>query len=231
LWIVAKTRAGERGSPVADDVNSDEMAAFIDRLARALGETPQAQIARKAGVSTSVMTRYMNGSEPSLFRAARLAEALGVSLQWLATGQGQPNAAAGGFASVPIYDVRLAAGAASFSDGAQKIGDMPIDYELLRSMGRSNAEGLAAMVFEGDSMEPTIADGARGVIDTKDTRLREGIFAFRMGDELRAKRLHRWADGVEIISDNPRYDPERLSGHQLDQFAIIGRVLLAVTLI
>jgi len=209
----------------------DIVTAFVDRLARALGETSQAQIARKAGVSTSVMTRYLNGSEPGLFRAARLAEALGVSLQWLATGQGQPNAAAGGFQAVPIYDVRLAAGAASFSDGAQKVGDMPIDMELLRSMGRANADGLASLKAEGDSMEPTITDGARVVVDTKDTRLREGIFAFRLGDELRVKRLHRWADGVEILSDNPRYDSERLTGHQLDQFAIIGRVLLAVTLI
>ena len=73
-------------------------------------------------------------------------------------------------------------------------------------------------------MEPTIPDGARVLLDLKDNRLREGIFGFRLDDELRVKRLRRINEGVEIISDNPRYEPERLVGHDLDRFAVIGRV-------
>lgn len=79
-------------------------------------------------------------------------------------------------------------------------------------------------------MEPLISDGARVLADTTDTRLREGVFAFRMGDELRVKRLRRLgADAVEVISDNPRYDPETLSGEALDHFAILGRIRWTAT--
>ncbi len=73
-------------------------------------------------------------------------------------------------------------------------------------------------------MYPTIPDGARVLLDLRDTRLREGIFGFRLDDELRIKRLRRVSEGVEILSDNPRYEPELLVGHDLERFAVIGRV-------
>jgi phage repressor protein C with HTH and peptisase S24 domain len=197
---------------------------FATRLSDALGKLPQSVVAKRARVSTSVMSKYMAGSEPGLFKAARLARELGVSLNWLATGQGKPNAESLGFVSVPIYDVRLAAGAASFTEGAKVIGEAPIDSQLLRQLGRSNAEGLGMVEAEGDSMFPTIPDGARVLLDLKDTRLRDGIFGFRYDHELRVKRLRRTAEGVEILSDNPRYPPERLEGQGMELFSIIGRV-------
>lgn len=218
---------------MSDELDRQMTAAFVERLADALGGLglSQAAAAKRARISTTVMSQYLRGSEPSLFRAARLAEVLGVSLQWLATGEGVPNAKAGGYHSIPVYDVRLAAGTASFSDAARVIGEMPIDTDMLRRMGVSSADGLAAVEAEGDSMETLISDGARVVMDLRDTRLREGIFAFRLGDELRIKRLRRLSDGIEIISENPRYDPERLTGDKLDHFAIIGRVRLAVSVL
>lgn len=201
----------------------DNSSAFADRLEAALGNVSQAIVAKRADVSTSVLSKYLQGAEPSLFRAARLAKALGVSLEWLATGDGEPNGAIRGYVDVPIRDVRLAAGAASFAEGARVIGHMPFDIELLRSIGRPEGDGLTVVEAEGDSMAPLIPDGARVLIDLKDTRMREAVFAFRVGDELRIKRLRRVIDGIEIISENPRYEAELLGGDRLDQFAIIGR--------
>lgn len=201
----------------------DNSSAFADRLEAALGSVSQAIVAKRADVSTSVLSKYLQGAEPSLFRAARLAKALGVSLEWLATGDGEPNGAIRGYVDVPIRDVRLAAGAASFAEGARVIGHMPFDIELLRSIGRPDGDGLTVVEAEGDSMAPLIPDGARVLIDLKDTRMREAVFAFRVGDELRIKRLRRVIDGIEIISENPRYEAELLGGDRLDQFAIIGR--------
>jgi phage repressor protein C with HTH and peptisase S24 domain len=218
---------------VNEESTRDNLSPFVDRLQQALvwAGVSQAALAKRAGVSTSVMTKYLQGSEPGLFRAARLADVLGVSLHWLATGEGPPNAEAVGFFSVPLFDVQLAAGAANFSDGAQQLGEMPLDRDLLSRLGRSNADGLAAVVADGDSMEPLIRDGARILIDLRDCRLREGIFSFRMGDELRVKRLRRLAEGIEVLSENPRYEPERLAGDKLRDFAIIGRVLMTVTVL
>ena len=204
---------------------------FAERLQAAIGTTPQAVVAKRAQVSTSVLHKYLRGSEPGVSSAVRLAKALGVNLIWLATGEGSPNAEAGGHVGIPIYDVRLAAGAASFVEAAPVIGEMPFDRELLRGFGRASAEGLAVVEADGDSMEPLIADGARVVLDLRDTRLREGVFGFRLGDELRIKRLRRTVEGVEIISDNSRYEPELLTGHLTEQFAVIGRALWAGSLL
>lgn len=214
-----------------EDVNDDEFAeAFADRLRAAIGSTPQAVVAKRSRISSSAFSRLFQGREPGLFKAARIAKETGVSLEWLATGQGSPNAATSGHIDVPILDVRLAAGHASITDASQQIGAMPFDHGLLRSLGRTSGDGLVVLTAEGDSMEPLIADGARVLADTLDTRLREGIFAFRLGDELRVKRLRRrGTEAVEVLSENPRYDPELLEGHDLDQFAILGRVLWAAT--
>lgn len=197
---------------------------FAERLDVALGRHEKGVIARRARIAPSTLTKYLSGTaEPGGFKAARLAESLGVSVTWLLTGKGLPNAEAAGYVGVPIYDVRLAAGAATFADGARVIGEAPFDLALLRQLGRPTGEGLGVFESDGDSMVPTIPDGARVLVDLKDNRLREGVFAFRFGDELRIKRLRRVAEGVEIMSDNPRYAAEILQGPDLDQFAVIGR--------
>lgn len=208
------------------DSEEDVFAArgFAERLEAALGRQEKGVIARRSRIAPSTLTKYLSGTaEPGAFKAARLAESLGVSVTWLLSGKGLPNAEAAGYVGVPIYDVRLAAGAASFAEGAQVIGEAPFDYALLRQLGRQSAEGLGVVECDGDSMEPTIPDGSRVLLDLKDTRLREGIFGFRIDDELRIKRLRRTGDGVEIISDNPRYPPELLRGSDLERFAVIGR--------
>lgn len=206
-------------------LNRDVTTGFDVRLREAIGPVPDAVIAKRADIPTSTLSRILKGQEPKLPEAVRLARATGSDLIWLATGRGSPNAAAGGFVSVPIYDVRLAAGVASFADAAEQIGDMPFDLGLLRDLGRTNADGLAVLQGEGDSMWPTIQDGARVLVDLKNTRLREGIFAFRTGDELRVKRLRRLVDGIEIRSDNDRYPPEVLYGDAADELTIIGSVI------
>lgn len=214
-----------------EDEDRGNLSAFVDRLHAAMGDTAQAVVAKRARISTSVMSRYLQGgAEPGLFKAARIAQALGVNLEWLAHGIGQPSAASGGHIAVPVLDVKLAAGTARITDRARRIGEMPFDRELLRSIGKSSGEGLAVLVAEGDSMEPLISDGARVLVDTLDDRLREGVFAFRIGDELRVKRLRRLGvDAVEVLSENPHYHAETLSGRVLGEFAILGRVLLTVS--
>ena len=178
-------------------------------------------------MSLSGFNQLLKGrSEPGAFKLARIAKVLGVSLEWLATGAGRPNNSPSGYVDIPRLDVRLAAGAGSITDLAQQIGVVPMSREMLLTMGRTNAEGLRFVDAEGDSMEPLISDESLILVDTNDTRIREGVFAFRLGDELRVKRLRRiGVEGIEVISDNPRYDPEVLQGHALEHFAILGRAL------
>ncbi|WP_167544794.1 XRE family transcriptional regulator [Brevundimonas vesicularis] len=212
---------------VVDDDIAGPYSDFADRLRAAMGAVPQTLVAKRADMSLSGFNQLLKGrSEPGAFKLARIAKVLGVSLEWLATGDGKPNSGPFGYVDIPLLDVRLAAGAGSITDLAKQIGVVPMTREMLQIMGMANAEGLRFVMAEGDSMEPLISDESSVLVDIRDTRLREGVFAFRLGDELRIKRLRRLGvDGVEVISENPRYEPEVLQGHDLEQFAILGRAL------
>lgn len=212
---------------MVDDDIAGPYSDFADRLRAAMGAVPQTLVAKRADMSLSGFNQLLKGrSEPGAFKLARIAKVLGVSLEWLATGDGKPNSGPFGYVDIPLLDVRLAAGAGSITDLAKQIGVVPMTREMLQIMGMANAEGLRFVMAEGDSMEPLISDESSVLVDIRDTRLREGVFAFRLGDELRIKRLRRLGvDGVEVISENPRYEPEVLQGHDLEQFAILGRAL------
>lgn len=213
-------------STVNDDHEWEATSEFGVRLREAMGGMSDTTLSKRADVPTSTLSRIMKGTAPSLANAVRLSQAVGADLIWLATGRGVPNGAAGGYIDVPIYDVRLAAGVAQFAEAAEQIGAMPFDRGMLRDLGRTSADGLGVFIGEGDSMFPTITDGARVLADLKDTRIRDGVFAFRTGDELRIKRLRRLMDGIEIRSDNEKlYPPELLTGDAADELVVIGRIL------
>jgi phage repressor protein C with HTH and peptisase S24 domain len=207
----------------------EQLHARIDYAVQKLGGSVKAAL--KTSIPKSTLNRWAQEDGPDIpsqgLRA--LAEASGISVSWLVTGHGSPDASVRGFFEVPLYDVRLAAGVAKFADAARVVAMVPMDAELLRQIGRVNAEGLGWVESDGDSMAPTVPDGSRVLLDLHDTRLREGVFGFRFENALRVKRLQRKGDAIEVISDNPRYMTETLEGEALAQFQVIGRAKLGVT--
>ena len=183
----------------------------------------------------SVLHKYLNppaNLSPSLEVVARIAKATSTTIDWLATGVGETPTVDSDLLKVPIYGVSFAAGNGSLFNGANRVGEMPFDRAYLRSMGFTSTEGLGIVTASGDSMEPLISDDAPVLICHKDTRLREGIFAFRLGDTLRIKRLrHHGLNGVEAISVNPLYEPEVIEGELLNHFQILGRAHWSGTLL
>jgi phage repressor protein C with HTH and peptisase S24 domain len=212
-------------------VVDDHLHARVDFCVQRLGG--QIKAAMITGISKSTLHRWSQpgGPDVGVSGVVALAQAAKVSVDWLVTGRGSPDAAAAGYQAVPLFDVRLAAGVAAFAEAARVVADIPIDADLLRQLGRTNTEGLGFMTSDGDSMWPTIPDEARVLLDLRDTRIREGIFGFRLGNELRVKRLRRLVDGIEIISDNEHYPVERLDSERLDQFQVIGRALYVGTIL
>lgn len=90
-----------------------------------------------------------------------------------------------------------------------------------------------SMYVKGDSMEPTIPDGSVVVIDISDKRIRSGsIYAVKVDDELRLKRLHKLPGGVvRVESDNPapRYKAFEVGGETAKGFKVIGRAVNLTT--
>ena len=78
----------------------------------------------------------------------------------------------------------------------------------------------------GDSMHPTVSDRDYVMVDMNDTLHRDGIFAIALGNQARIKRLQHTFSGTNIVSDNQdTYQQETLTGNQVNELQIIGRVI------
>ncbi|SBW09288.1 hypothetical protein KL86APRO_12560 [uncultured Alphaproteobacteria bacterium] len=72
---------------MTEDLKPDD--GFAERLRLAMGgETESAFAARCPDISRPLLRKYLAGSEPGLSKVVLLAAALGVSVEWLATGRG-----------------------------------------------------------------------------------------------------------------------------------------------
>jgi phage repressor protein C with HTH and peptisase S24 domain len=127
---------------------------------------------------------------------------------------------------VPFFsEVELAAG-----NGFTNIADITnhyIRFDLPTLNGAGvRSDKVACCKVSGDSMEPVLPDGATVAIDTSQQQIIDGrMYAINHGGMLRVKYLYRQPfGGVKIRSANPDYEDELLSGEQVHDIRIIGRV-------
>lgn len=203
---------------------------FSSRLEDLLREKSlsQADLCRLTGESTSTISGYVRGLRmPSAATAIAIADALGVTVPYLILGRGNgPEPLHAGLNWIPFTDMRLSAGPGAYDTADFDNRKLSFSDEELAELGKSSIHGLKAFRASGDSMQPTIPDAGIVLVDELDIRLREGIFAFRLGDDLRIKRLRPVGiGGIEARSDNPLYPPEVFDGDQREHFKIIGRVI------
>ena len=206
--------------------------AFTRRLAQVVDEAGgQNALARKTGLAHSGIARLVKGGEPTLSTLKSIATASGRSLLWLIAGEvDSPTMDAPSDASdtvyLPILDVVSAAGVGRNNDGEAVLTHLPFPRALLRRLGVA-PNRAKAIRSGGDSMEPTIADGALVIVNEGARELLDGrVYALRAADGLRLKRVQRAMDGsVMLISDNrDRYPVERLSAPEAAEVDVIGRV-------
>lgn len=69
---------------------------FGKRLKRAIGSRSVLSFAKECGLSDSLVRKYLAGSLPGLDKAVTMARVAKVSLEWLATGEGDPDQGAAG---------------------------------------------------------------------------------------------------------------------------------------
>lgn len=137
---------------------------------------------------------------------------------------------------VQKLDIRAAAGAGAINDYEKIEAAFDFPEWAIKKLGVVRGS-LRILRAHGDSMEPTIAGGALLLLEEREdiTPPRKGrrnprlapndIFCFRLGGELRIKRIHLAKEGFMLLSDNPEYDPEFVRGTDRDGFKIIGRVV------
>lgn len=219
-----------------------------------LGKT-QHQFALQIGVSYRAYSRYENeGGEIPASALEHLAR-LGVSINWLLTGEGEiftsasaerPQGIGGlsdvnangpllealdqmGYVHLPHYNVDAAAGNGSISEVGQPVRTVGFSREWLHREHSANPADLILMNAKGDSGYDRIKDGDLLLIDTSEPKLRSGnqIYAFVHEGLLFVKRLERRLDGGLIVSsdNSDLFKPEHLSAERAKDLNIIGRVI------
>jgi phage repressor protein C with HTH and peptisase S24 domain len=215
---------------------------FSERLRSALRGRSGSWLAEKIGLKAQSVNAWLRAeSGPSLMNARDAAIALGVSVQWLATGEGLPSEGKPSdqidpdfdqdFALIPRYEVNLSAGPGLVPDH-EHVEERLAFSRVWLSRNQINPAHAGLVRVRGDSMAPTLPDGALALVNTAEARLdREGVYAFSRDGEAFVKRLVPVAIGpggtptsIVIISDGGTVPPEMISGPALGDLRIVGRV-------
>ena len=218
---------------------------FVTRLEKVIGNEPLRAFARRADMTDGGLRRYLyEGTIPPVDRALKLAQAGGVSFEWLVFGMGEQakshhvssndliadqSAAyqSGEFTTIPAYQVFASAGHGATITDEPLAEPMAFRSDWLRREGFDPAK-MAVIRAKGDSMEPTINDGDVILIRLKNGEPpRDGLYVLHLSDGLFVKRLQFDLGGVRIISDNPLYKSRDLSKEELAELDLVGRVVWA----
>lgn len=85
-----------------------------------------------------------------------------------------------------------------------------------------------ALQIHGDSMEPRMREGDVVIVrQQNDAESGDIVIAMVNGDDATCKRLRKYRDGIELISNNPSYEPMFFSNEEIisKPVKIIGKVV------
>src|ERR1019366_9215396 len=100
-------------------------------------------------------------------------------------------------------------------------------HDWIRAAFHIKPADLALEIAVGESIKPTIQDGALLLVDPTDrTFTNFGIYVLEiLGDRL-VKRVQRKLDGsLVLISDNATYEPDQVPPARAKDVTVIGRVV------
>lgn len=106
------------------------------------------------------------------------------------------------------------------------IEDIIDTEEITEELARTGE--FFGLKIKGNSMAPTICDGDIVIVRQQDdAESGDTIIATINGDEATCKRLRKYKDGIELISNNPAYDPFDFSNKDILEkpVKIIGKVV------
>lgn len=204
---------------------------YVELLQRMLEDTKQEALAKELGSTQPTLSRWLKGQEPRGLSIERIKEA--AARRGLIGSNAFPNTASergdvqnllihagmgnGGALSVEVdakgqvTDPASTDGYWSFPDGIR---------DRWRNMGATYA-----LPVVGDSMAPTLPDGAVVFVDTSHkVPSPADLYAVDYGDGLMVKRVELipQTENVRIISDNDRYQTYELARETVNVF---GRIV------
>lgn len=197
-----------------------------------------ADLAKRADVKMSFLYDVISGksANPSTIKLARVADVLGVNLNYLAGHKNNPAGSYSQHARRSDTDEYVSIPRVSIDESHLPGSIISKDYEAesyhfrkswIKDHLQAAESDLRMLYVRGDSMEPTLCNDDLILIDTgKKQPTPPGIFLLFDGFGLVAKRLEMidapLHKRIRIISDNPQYQSYERG---MEETLIIGRVV------
>lgn len=208
-------------------------------------------LSEKTKIPRRTLENYISGeSEPNVSRLTLIAKVSGVSVAWLATGEGVPDAGTVNeyalhdvaeqeafkydykdlpFRYIPLINMSASAGDGTVVTEEKSAALLAFDKEYLWKKWSVHTGDLFCMEVSGESMSPTLENGELLICshDVKDIDHVDGIYIIRMEGSILVKRVQRLpGERLRISSDNESYKPYEVNLDDGLDFAILGKVML-----
>lgn len=180
----------------------------------------QEELAQKLGLQKSAIAKYENGRVENIKRSviADMANILECSPSYLMGWDEPPHSRKGVVINVLG---RVAAGIP-----LEAIEDIIDTEEISEEMAKTGE--FFGLQIDGDSMEPRMQKGDVVIVRKQDdAESGDIVIAMINGDDATCKRLRKYRDGIELISNNPSYEPMFFSNEEImsKPVKIIGKVV------
>ena len=130
--------------------------------------------------------------------------------------------------NLPFYAISASAGGGALVEVEEQANLISFEPEWLNKEIGVNANDVFLMLVDGDSMYPTLKNGAMIMVNKHFNGLSDGIYVMRHEQNLLVKRLQMLPNGIiKVKSDNNLYEPWEINKENLDgtDIEIIGRVV------
>lgn len=217
---------------------------FADRLNAAMKESghTQASLAEAVGMAQPSVWKLTQGITKNTRKLYEIARVLGVSPDWLSTGEGgmrdapqfkmprEEIVAQTDSYRVDVLDVQASAGDGYLvsTEFVETIRAIEYTNEQAKALfGPRPADTVKVITVRGDSMEGTIEPGDQIFVDLSVTHFDgDGVYVFVFGKTMHVKRLQMQKHRLAVLSDNHRYKEWFIEESDEGEFHIMAKVLL-----
>lgn len=153
---------------------SSDRAAFIERLRILIDRRGSVLgLATSAHLKNSSIHLWLGGSEPSREKLVKLADAAGVTVEWLAAGRGPMRADL-----LPEGWLLVSRLKGNSEIESQGVDSLALKKDWIVSLPSSpDSDALLLIEASGDAMAPYIESGDLVLINARDRKLRDGVWA------------------------------------------------------
>jgi transcriptional regulator with XRE-family HTH domain len=162
-----------------------------------------AEFARTLGVLPQSVNNWLNRSGIPNAKLSDVANAIGVSIDYLLTGDNKSNINTVSFELLNIKDYQ-GSDLAKF-DNIHDVFTVDRDW-FVEVFKKQPTPSMKIVFAQCESMQPTFKAGDFLLVDTANTTINDGVYIFRVEIQLFIKRLQIMPGRITALSDNKKYE-------------------------